>query len=102
MINLQNVSPGTKDVAIQVSGPSNISIEPKQKSAKVTIVKKENPDKEVQGNGEQPNSNNNQDNQDNQTEKPKILNQNLILILIRKRRRNRNKIKIKKLAKSQQ
>ena len=47
-------------------------------------MKKENPDKEVQGNGEQPNSNNNQDNQDNQTEQPKILNQNLILILIRK------------------
>ncbi len=68
VINLQNVSPGTKDVAIQVSGPGNISIEPKQKSAKVTIVKKENPDKEVQGNGEQPNSNNNKD---NQTEKPK-------------------------------
>ncbi|MGE1126771.1 CdaR family protein [Bacillus wiedmannii] len=67
-INLQNVSPGTKDVSIQVSGPGNISIEPKQKSAKVTIVKKENPDKEVQGNGEKPDSNNNQD---NQTEKPK-------------------------------
>ncbi|EJS63331.1 CdaR family protein [Bacillus sp. N5-665] len=67
-INLQNVSPGTKDVSIQVSGPGNISIEPKQKNAKVTIVKKENPDKEVQGNGEKPDSNNNQD---NQTEKPK-------------------------------
>ncbi|KAB2453434.1 YbbR-like domain-containing protein [Bacillus sp. CH126_4D] len=67
-INLQNVSPGTKDVSIQVSGPGNISIEPKQKSAKVTIVKKENPDKEVQGNGENPDSNHNQD---NQTEKPK-------------------------------
>lgn len=51
-----------------MSGPGNISIEPKQKSAKVTIVKKENPDKEVQGNGEKPDSNNNQD---NQTEKPK-------------------------------
>ncbi len=68
VINLQNVSPGTKDVSIQVSGPGNISIEPKQKSAKVTIVKKEKPDQEVQGNGEQPDSNNNQD---NQTEKPK-------------------------------
>ena len=34
VINLQNVSPGTKDVAIQVSGPSNISIEPKQKVLK--------------------------------------------------------------------
>ncbi|KAB2442678.1 CdaR family protein [Bacillus luti] len=68
VINLQNVSPGTKDISIQVSGPGNISIEPKQKSAKVTIVKKEKPDKEVQGNGEQPNSNNEQD---NQTEKPK-------------------------------
>ncbi|PFV80166.1 hypothetical protein COL05_14925 [Bacillus sp. AFS059628] len=67
-INLQNVSPGTKDVSIQVSGPGNISIEPKQKSARVTIVKKENPDKEVQGNVEKPGSNNNQD---NQTEKPK-------------------------------
>lgn len=68
VINLQNVSPGTKDISIQVSGPGNISIEPKQKSAKVTIVKKEKPDKEVQGDGEQPNSNNEQD---NQTEKPK-------------------------------
>lgn len=67
-INLQNVSPGTKDVSIQVSGPGNISIEPKQKSARVTIVEKENPDKEVQGNVEKPGSNNNQD---NQTEKPK-------------------------------
>lgn len=68
VINLQNVSPGTKDIPIQVSGPGNVAIEPKQKSAKVTIVKKENPDKEVQGNGEQLDSNNNQD---NQTEKPK-------------------------------
>ena len=34
VINLQNVSPGTKDVAIQVSGPGNISIEPKQKVLK--------------------------------------------------------------------
>ena len=42
VINLQNVSSGTKDISIQVSGPGNISIEPKQKSAKVTIVKKEN------------------------------------------------------------
>ncbi|MFF1994459.1 YbbR-like domain-containing protein [Bacillus mycoides] len=67
-INLQNVSPGTKDVSIQVSGPGNISIEAKQKSAKVTIVKKEKPDKEVQGNIEQPDSKNNQE---NQTEKPK-------------------------------
>ncbi|MGF2716226.1 CdaR family protein [Bacillus cereus] len=67
-INLQNVSPGTKDVSIQVSGPGNISIEAKQKSAKVTIVKKEKPDKEVQGNIEPPDSKNNQE---NQTEKPK-------------------------------
>ncbi|WP_439874737.1 CdaR family protein [Bacillus mycoides] len=67
-INLQNVSPGTKDVSIQVSGPGNISIEPKQKGAKVTIVKKEKPDKEVQGNIEQPDPANNKE---NQTEKPK-------------------------------
>ncbi|HHT7189180.1 TPA: CdaR family protein [Bacillus cereus] len=66
-INLQNASPGTNDVSIQVSGPGNISIAPKQKSAKVTVVKKEKPDKEVQGNGEQPDSNTNQD---NQAEKP--------------------------------
>ncbi len=64
-INLQNVSPGTKDISIQVSGPGNISINPKQTSAKVSIVKKENPDKEVQGDGQQPDSNN------NQTEEPK-------------------------------
>ncbi|MDA2384717.1 CdaR family protein [Bacillus cereus] len=68
VINLQNVSPGTKDISIQVSGPGNISIEPKQKSAKVTIVKKEKPDKEVQGNGQQPDSNTDQE---NQNEKPK-------------------------------
>ncbi|MGE7884989.1 CdaR family protein [Bacillus sp. NPDC094077] len=68
VINLQNASSGTKDISIQVSGPGSISIAPKQKSAKVTIVKKENPDKEVQGNGQQPDSNNNQE---NQTEKPK-------------------------------
>ncbi|ANS45656.1 CdaR family protein [Bacillus thuringiensis] len=68
VINLQNVSSGTKDISIQVSGPGNISIEPKQKSAKVTIVKKEKPDKEVQGNGQQPDSNTNQE---NQNEKPK-------------------------------
>ncbi|WP_212935956.1 CdaR family protein [Bacillus hominis] len=68
VINLQNASPGTKDISIQVSGPGNISIEPKQKSAKVTIVKKEKPDKEVQGNIEHPDSTNNQG---NQTEKPK-------------------------------
>ncbi|PFE90640.1 hypothetical protein CN325_26455 [Bacillus thuringiensis] len=68
VINLQNVSSGTKDISIQVSGPDNISIEPKQKSAKVTIVKKEKPDKEVQGNGQQPDSNTNQE---NQNEKPK-------------------------------
>lgn len=86
-INLQNVSPGTKDVSIQVSGPGNISIEAKQKSAKVTIVKKEKPDKEVQGNIEQPDSKNNQE---NQTEKPKILNQ------IQKRIRKKIKKKKKK------
>lgn len=68
VINLQNVSSGTKDISIQVSGPGNISIEPKQKSAKVTIVKKEKPDKEVQGNGQQLDSNTNQE---NQNEKPK-------------------------------
>lgn len=68
VINLQNVSSGTKDISIQVSGPGNISIEPKQKSAKVTIVKKEKPDKEVQGNGQQPDSNTDQE---NQNEKPK-------------------------------
>ncbi|NWK72412.1 YbbR-like domain-containing protein [Bacillus paramycoides] len=68
VINLQNASPGTKDISIQVSGPGNISIEPKQKSAKVTIVKKEKPDKEVQGNVEHPDLTNNQG---NQTEKPK-------------------------------
>ncbi|PFD55535.1 CdaR family protein [Bacillus thuringiensis] len=68
VINLQNVSSGTKDISIQVSSPGNISIEPKQKSAKVTIVKKEKPDKEVQGNGQQPDSNTNQE---NQNEKPK-------------------------------
>ncbi|PFJ09152.1 hypothetical protein COD67_19625 [Bacillus cereus] len=60
VINLQNVSLGTKDISIQVSGPSNISIEPKQTSAKVSVVKKE-----IQGNGQQPDSNN------NQTENPK-------------------------------
>lgn len=37
VINLQNVSPGTKDVAIQVSGPGNISIEPKQKVLKLQL-----------------------------------------------------------------
>ncbi len=68
VINLQNVSSGTKDISIQVSGPGTFSIEPKQKSAKVTIVKKEKPDKEVQGNGEQPDSNTDQE---NQNEKPK-------------------------------
>ena len=86
VINLQNVSSGTKDISIQVSGPGNISIEPKQKSAKVTIVKKEKPDKEVQGNGQQPDSNTDQE---NQNEKPKILN------LIQKRTGKESKPKSK-------
>ena len=69
-----------------MSGPGNISIEPKQKSAKVTIVKKEKPDKEVQGNGQQPDSNTDQE---NQNEKPKILN------LIQKRTGKESKPKSK-------
>ena len=37
VINLQNVSSGTKDISIQVSGPGNISIEPKQKVLKLLL-----------------------------------------------------------------
>ena len=53
-INLQNLSSGTHDIPIQVSGPNNVSIETKQKNAKVTLVKKENSEQEVQGRPEQP------------------------------------------------
>ena len=66
-INLQNVSSGTHDIPIQVSGPSNVSIEAKQKNVKVTLVKKEKPDQEVQGKPEQPDS---QKDKENETEKP--------------------------------
>ncbi|PEB55517.1 hypothetical protein CON65_22885 [Bacillus pseudomycoides] len=67
-INLQNLSPGTHDIPIQVSGPSNVSIEAKQKSAKVTLVKKEQPSQEVQGNTEQSDS---QKDKENTTDKQK-------------------------------
>ncbi|WP_243525451.1 CdaR family protein [Bacillus pseudomycoides] len=67
-INLQNVSSGTHDISIQVSGPNNISIEAKQKSAKVTLVKKEKNDQEVQG---KPEKQEPQQDKENETEKPK-------------------------------
>ncbi|EMA6345194.1 CdaR family protein [Bacillus cytotoxicus] len=68
VINLQGLSSGTHNVSIQVSGPSNVSIHAKQTSAKVTLVKKEQPNKEVQGNIEQPNS---QKENESEAEKPK-------------------------------
>ncbi|MEY8350396.1 CdaR family protein [Bacillus cereus] len=63
-INLQNVSSGTHDISIQVSGPNNVLIEAKQKSAKVTLVKKEKNDQEVQGNPEEQDT-------EKETEQPK-------------------------------
>lgn len=70
-INLQNVSPGTHDIPIQVSGPSNVLIEANPKTAKVTIGKKEEENQEVQGKPDQPDTEDkenqgNQGNQDNQ------------------------------------
>ncbi|MBY0596498.1 CdaR family protein [Bacillus bingmayongensis] len=72
-INLQNISPGTHDIPIQVSGPNNVSIEAKQKNAKVTLVKKEKPDQEVQGKPEQPDS---QKDKETEAEKPTEEDQN--------------------------
>jgi YbbR domain-containing protein len=39
-VNVENLEPGTHDVAVQISGPDNITFELKQKNAKVEIVDK--------------------------------------------------------------
>lgn len=39
-VNVEALEPGTHDVAVQISGPSNITFELKQKNAKVEIVDK--------------------------------------------------------------
>lgn len=39
-VNIEKLEPGTHDVAVQISGPNNITFELKQKSAKVEVVDK--------------------------------------------------------------
>ncbi|MGF9966254.1 CdaR family protein [Bacillus rhizoplanae] len=53
-INLGNMDVGTHDVPIQITGPDNVTLELKQKNAKVELVKKEEAGKAVQGQPEQP------------------------------------------------
>ncbi|CAG9613888.1 CdaA regulatory protein CdaR [Bacillus rhizoplanae] len=53
-INLGNMDVGTHDVPIQITGPDNVTLELKQKNAKVELAKKEETGKEVQGQPEQP------------------------------------------------
>ncbi|MDM5152977.1 CdaR family protein [Bacillus sp. DX1.1] len=65
-INLQNVASGTHDLPIQFSGPNNVSIEVKEKNAKVELVKKEKPDQEVQGKPEQQDPQKDKENDQNQ------------------------------------
>ncbi|PEZ05998.1 hypothetical protein CN326_12365 [Bacillus sp. AFS018417] len=48
-INLGNMDVGTHDVPIQITGPDNVTLELKQKNAKVELAKKEETGKEVQG-----------------------------------------------------
>ncbi|MFD0769418.1 YbbR-like domain-containing protein [Bacillus sp. CGMCC 1.60114] len=53
-INLGNMDVGTQDVPIQITGPDNVTLELKQKNAKVELAKKkEEAGKEVQGQPEQ-------------------------------------------------
>ncbi|MEI4832338.1 CdaR family protein [Bacillus sp. FJAT-53711] len=53
-INLGNMDVGTPDVPIQITGPDNVTLELKQKNAKVELAKKkEEAGKEVQGQPEQ-------------------------------------------------
>lgn len=56
-INIGNMSAGTHDVPIQISGPNNVTLELKQKNAKVELTKKQEPGHEVQGQPEQPTNN---------------------------------------------
>ncbi|WP_242223141.1 YbbR-like domain-containing protein [Bacillus cereus group sp. BfR-BA-01380] len=53
-INVGNMSAGTHDVPIQISGPNNVTLELKQKNAKVELAKKQETGHEVQGQPEQP------------------------------------------------
>ncbi|HDX9591263.1 TPA: YbbR-like domain-containing protein [Bacillus pseudomycoides] len=53
-INVGNMSAGTHDVPIQISGLSNVTLELKQKNAKVELAKKQDTGHEVQGQPEQP------------------------------------------------
>ncbi|MDC2867099.1 MULTISPECIES: CdaR family protein [unclassified Bacillus (in: firmicutes)] len=53
-INVGNMSAGTHDVPIQISGPNNVTLELKQKNAKVELAKKQDTGHEVQGQPEQP------------------------------------------------
>ncbi|MEH7462350.1 CdaR family protein [Bacillus thuringiensis] len=53
-INVGNMGAGTHDVPIQISGPNNVTLELKQKNAKVELVKKQDTGHEVQGQPEQP------------------------------------------------
>ncbi|ENQ3107947.1 YbbR domain-containing protein [Bacillus sp. 491mf] len=53
-INIGNMSAGTHDVPIQISGPNNVTLELKQKNAKVELTKKQETGHEVQGQPEQP------------------------------------------------
>ncbi|WP_051317207.1 CdaR family protein [Ectobacillus panaciterrae] len=39
-INVQNLAPGTYDVPIQINSPNNVTLELKQKNAKIEVVKK--------------------------------------------------------------
>ena len=53
-INVGNMSAGTHEVPIQISGPNNVTLELKQKNAKVELAKKQDTGHEVQGQPEQP------------------------------------------------
>ncbi|MGG0239416.1 CdaR family protein [Bacillus rhizoplanae] len=60
-INLGNMDVGTHDVPIQIIGPDNVTLELKQKNAKVELAKKEETGKEVQGEPVQPDKGNEQE-----------------------------------------
>lgn len=53
-INVGNMGAGTHDVPIQISGPNNVTLELKQKNAKVELIKKQDTGHEVHGQPEQP------------------------------------------------
>lgn len=52
-ISLQNLSAGTYNVPIAVSGPDGVSLKPKQETVKVELVEKDNPPEETSGQPEE-------------------------------------------------